>query len=732
MVDHAASHKLDIIEEAISVYEQVLRLRPSGHERRAEAASDLGDALFLFCLHHRADESRAHWSLELLREVVLLRPPGHPLRGRSLHILAKALFFVNYGQGSGDLLALTESILLNREALQLRPINHPERANSLSNLGAALMEYFKRYGDLAFIEESICVNREALQLWGPGHPLRDAALTNLAAALHEFTSHQGGLEVLAEVDSLLREALDQCPPGHPMRYQALENLSGSLQNRFELQGLPAALSEAIALRRQACELIPANHPDGWRPRNNLAWSLTADFRSQRDLSTITEAITLLRQALLGRHGNPVRHILLDSLAEALLAHFTEFKDTAYLIEAIDLQRDVLLLCPRGHTHRPKALHRLAHMLSRPECQSWSEALTLFSEAKECCPAGHPSRALLSSDMSKCFLDPASPFFDLAKGISHLSEGYSNELSHVNQRLGQAVSDLRQLEMAFMHAMREADASTRDPLSSHVLDLYIQAVGLLPRAANFGLDHKLRLQVITGSDEISRNAAARAIFRGQSSQAIEILEEGRGIFWSQTLHLRETRFDGVPEGDRRTMLRLLGMLAHGAQEAGSLAWTEAQREEASERRRQLNEEAEALISRIRAYPGCTRFMLPAVFENLLNGLPDGYVVILNASSLGYHALLLQKATGLAASLELELPSTGFHIAALRAQIPRDMIVQTEQKSKDDVPSRAMRLNSGKAFSFDVVLSQLWASMVQPVIRMMNLGVSASPISISSRR
>jgi hypothetical protein len=579
-------------------------------------------------------------------------------------------------------------------------------------------------GDLASIEESICVNREALRLRGPGHPLRELALTNLAAALHEFISHQGGLEMLAEVDSLLREALGECPPGHPMRYSALQNLSGSLQHKFEVQGLPTALSEAIVLRRQTCELIPANHPNGWKPRNNLAWSLIANFRSRRDLSSITEAVTLLRQALLGPHGDAVRHVLLDSLAEALLAHFTELHDTACLKEAIHLQRDVLLLCPRGHTHRPKALHRLAHMLSRPEFQSWSEALTLFNEAMECCPAGHPSRSLLSSDMTICFLDPASPFFDLLKGISHLSEGYCNELSHVNQRLAQAVSDLRPVEIACVQAMKKADALTRNHISSRILDLYIQAVGLLPRAANFGVDHRLRLQVITGSDEISRNAAARAILLGQSPKAIEILEEGRGIFWSQTLHLRGTGFDGVPEGDRRTMLRLLGMLAHGAQEAGSSAWTEQQREEASERRRQLNEEAEALISRIRAYPGCTRFMLPAMFENLLSGLPDGHVVILNASSLGHHALLLHKANGLAASLELALPSTGFHLAALRVRIPRDMSVQIEQKIKNGVHSRAMRLDSGKVFPFDVVLSQLWASIVQPVIRIMSLGVSAS--------
>jgi hypothetical protein len=58
--DHTVSHKRESIEEAISAYEQVLQLRPLGHEMRAEAVSDLGEALHAFCSHNGTDDTRAH------------------------------------------------------------------------------------------------------------------------------------------------------------------------------------------------------------------------------------------------------------------------------------------------------------------------------------------------------------------------------------------------------------------------------------------------------------------------------------------------------------------------------------------------------------------------------------------------------------------------------------------------------------------------------------------------
>jgi hypothetical protein len=165
--------------------------------------------------------------------------------------------------------------------------------------------------------------------------------------------------------------------------------------------------------------------------------------------------------------------------------------------------------------------------------------------------------------------------------------------------------------------------------------------------------------------------------------------------------------------------MLRMLEHGARTTEGSEETVAQREQALERRRHLNEKAEALISRIRTYPGCTRFLLPAAFGTLFRHLPDGFVVILNASKLAHHALLLHRATGLVANLEIELPSRGLTWTMLRERLPRDMGSEPEQEHGNDI--RAMRLDNGRVSSFQEVLSQLWTTMVQPVIQKLGLKV-----------
>jgi hypothetical protein len=80
------------------------------------------------------------------------------------------------------------------------------------------------------------------------------------------------------------------------------------------------------------------------------------------------------------------------------------------------------------------------------------------------------------------------------------------------------------------------------------------------------------------------------------------------------------FDGIPDSDRENLLRMLRMLEHGARSAGCSKQTVAKREQALERRRQMNDEVEALISKIRSYPGCTWFLMPAAFDSLLGVFP----------------------------------------------------------------------------------------------------------------
>jgi tetratricopeptide (TPR) repeat protein len=717
-----------VLEEAIGLYEEILRQRPVGHECRAESLNDLGDALYHFCYHHEADETRKKRCIELLREALLLRPPGHLLRDQSLHNLARSLRVVFYSRLGLDILPECES--LDREALQLRPPGHPERSRSLHSLAINLAYIFEHTGDMGMQAEVLSMHREVLRMRPPGHPLRDVALGSLGGSL--LTSFQllGGSDKLAECISVLREALSLRPVGHSRRFGALDNLSDALFLRFSYEGHSESLPEAIAHEREALELLSANHPERARLMMNLAYRMLDNFRVSGDGSTLAEAISLLRKAMMafrsaGLRGN---NYVLQYLAEALEAKFDMDGDIGALSEAADLHREALNTRVNGSISRVESLERLARVLCKPGSRSWPEGLSCYEEALQLCPVGYPVRARLLSGRSRCFLDTSSPSFSLSKGISCLSEAYADTYSHVSGRLKAAIPDLQQLEVAYGAFTESPHTGTCPKDAERVFNLYTQVIGLLPLAANFGLDHSARLRALRGYDVIARNAAARAMLLGTLSQVVQVLEQGRGVFWMQTLHLRTPAFDGVPNEDCQELQRMFRLLEHGAHRVEAQDQSTVQHERELEERRQLNAAVQALITKIRGYPGLDRFLCPPAFDTLFSSLPDGFVVIVNTSKLGHHALLLHRPTGLATKLALKLFRTSFDCAKLRNQLPRDMSSVTEHGSEDE--TRAMRKDEGIARCFEDVLSLLWTSVVRPILDELRLSVSANLVALFS--
>jgi tetratricopeptide (TPR) repeat protein len=75
------------LEEAIAAYEEALQLRPLGHDRRAAALNNLGEALRRSCQLVNIDTTRLDRSILLHHEALQLCPPGHPTRDASLYNL---------------------------------------------------------------------------------------------------------------------------------------------------------------------------------------------------------------------------------------------------------------------------------------------------------------------------------------------------------------------------------------------------------------------------------------------------------------------------------------------------------------------------------------------------------------------------------------------------------------------------------------------------------------------
>jgi hypothetical protein len=262
------------------------------------------------------------------------------------------------------------------------------------------------------------------------------------------------------------------------------------------------------------------------------------------------------------------------------------------------------------------------------------------------------------------------------------------------------------------------AGDRRPQEIVVLQLYTRANRLLPwvLAASLGLDASTRLQTVAESDQLSRDGAVCAVSLGRLEEAVVFLEAGRGIFWSQALHLRAAELDSVPENERHELKKMFGMLQSNSSIIGDATLLVEDLERAVIERRQLNEEAEALITKIRTYPELERFLLPPAFNSLMASLPPGLVVILNSSNLGSHALLLNGATGLANILVVSDPASDSDIG----------IVRFEKR----LTGRAM-VSGKRAETLEDKLGRLWVLLVRPIFIRFGLMVGALFFSSDER-
>jgi tetratricopeptide (TPR) repeat protein len=707
------SHDLQVSMDTLSRARQALHLQSPGDSDRAAFLTDLGDEL-RFQFEQLGDLDLLATAIELFREALRLSPPGH--RGCSLRLERLGNTLQARFDQIGNLDSLAEVIELHRQALDLRPPGHPDRHHSLYNLANALQTRLKQLGDLDSLAEAVELHRQALDLRPQGHPDRSMSLNNLATALQSRFEQLGDLDALAEAVKLHRQALDLCLPGHPDRSLSLNNLANALETRFKQLGDLDALAEAVKLHRQALALYPPGRADRSSSLNNLAGALQTRFEQLGDLDSLAEAINRNRQALeLLPQAHPVRLLFLRNLAGALCAQSriaSGVSDDSVL--TLPIQRRVAAL---------------------------DEALSLYTEGLHLCDRGHPERINFFFDIGLCMIRPGTHLHNFADGIRYILEALRDPAFSAQKAVGYYTWALPLLETGYQFSIQQKNIVQ---LSQHhhddlILEAYTLVIRLLPRAASFGLDYAGRLRVLSGAEAISRNASTRAIAAGRDTEAVEMLEEGRGVFWSQALQLRTTELDRLPIKDAQELRRLFQTLETGSVRDESMS--QIQREQHLEARRRLSNAAEDLITDIRSRPGMSRFLLPPAFSSLVQSLPEiGFVVLLVASDLGHRALVLDRASGNTSSLELFPPEGGFFSEEVKDTLPRDakpkhLIEYTNVSRPFGISGRTKQIPTDP---LNRTLAQLWTLIVKPVIEVLGLKVcpcdemlSASLTQISRR-
>ncbi|KIM40921.1 hypothetical protein M413DRAFT_445696 [Hebeloma cylindrosporum] len=726
--------QLEDMEEAIALHREAIQLRPDPHPKRPTSLNNLATILEKR-FGQTGELTDINEAISLYQEALALLPEAHPARSSTLNNLAVALDVRSNKTGESN--DTSEAISLHRQALDLRPAPHPERVTSLSNLSAALETRFKQTGQVADIEEAIVLNREALTLRPVPHPNRPISLDSLASSLDARFRQTAQLEDLDEAISLYREALELKPVPHRERWTSLNNLGNSLPRRFDQTGHTVDIEEAISLHREALGLLPANHPNRSTSLNNLANALKVQLTRTGQFEQLSEVISLHREALeLRPMPHPERSMSLCNLGIALSMRFVADGGKLEDIDnSISLHREGLSLRPSPHPDRPASLSGLANSLDArfrrtKQLVDINEAISLHRQALDLLPADHPERSTLLNNLA----DSLANKFQQLGDSADLEEAIDTSRAAV--QCESAAPSRRFFAALFW-------ASNADPHHESAVHAYQSAIELLNRLAMFSSDVRSRQEALRlRSEGLACNAAACAIRRGLFGKAVELLEEGRSIFWSGALQLR-TPLDDLqlvaPELSHKlqNISRILEQTSLRDVSRNLFDTTERviSAEQEAIRYRHLNEEWLATLEEVRKLEGFEEFLRPNSSVKLQNAASRGPVVILNASKSRCDALVVSvsgiehialpevTAEFVVKLVHLVQYASGAMAVPAMSKI-RDLIHQTKYP-----PGAESQIPMGKPIRVDDifrhVLEVLWISTVEPVIRSLGLQKSQSP-------
>jgi hypothetical protein len=184
------------------------------------------------------------------------------------------------------------------------------------------------------------------------------------------------------------------------------------------------------------------------------------------------------------------------------------------------------------------------------------------------------------------------------------------------------------------------------------DGYAAAVGLLPTMASHGLDRMAREEQLAPWAGLAADAAACAILDARPELAVELLEQGRSVLWTQALNLRSDitllateapelagRLDNIRAILDSPVPETAPTLSERAATGGPDVVRTLQQQDAADLRRRKAREWDEVLTQVRALPGFEYFLTAIPYPYLKTAATGGPVVIVNASRYGCHALIV---------------------------------------------------------------------------------------------
>ncbi|KAF6745766.1 CHAT domain-containing protein [Ephemerocybe angulata] len=687
---------------------------------------------------------------------------------------------------TGDLSDISNAISQLQKAIMLTPEGHSELPGYLTNIGSAFTSRFERTGDLSDNTQAISAQRKAVDATPQGHDDLPTLLSNLCISLHQRFQRDRELSDNTEAVSMQKRAVELAGVGHPNLAAYLCNLGNMFMSRFEWTGELSDISEAVVAQQKAIALIPDGHGAIPILLRNLGNSFSRRFERTGDVSDITEAISAQRRAVdLTPQGDVELPGRLDSLSGALSRRFERTGELSDISEAISAQQKAIALAPQDHAYLPSLLTNLGvclnHRFERTgNLSDITEAISAQQRGVDIAPPGHanlPSwlnnlgvslyrRSKATGDMSD--IDDAISTQQRAADVASLSGGHAaipsilvslgtsievrfertgdvNDLNEcISHYKAASISSLGSPQIRLGAAKDWAHSLTRySPQSPEIITAFDIALSLVALIAGLEQTVRGRYTQLQGSSGLALEAAAAACTLGRVDKALEWLEQGRCLVWSQINNLR-TPLDDLRLHDQDLAQRIADVSkrlenagSSRAQSNISMSTTEKiSLEDEGRAHLDLAKEWEGLLGTVRATPGFESFLRPPPCAFLMQHLPEsGVIVVINVDKRRCDAIALR--AGWDEPLHIPLPNFSTEKAIqyrvdltsrlrarnLRVREAGESTLRDIEVSDSEVAPRgiwsAFAEKRGEDPLVHRVLRGLWEEVIKPILEALKL-------------
>ncbi|MFE2582845.1 hypothetical protein [Streptomyces sp. NPDC059378] len=525
----------------------------AGESLAAWACQDLSDGLASLCLlgliagyrmrydrhHDRADLSQAVEWAERAHATILDDLPDPAAFLSTLGVTLRMRYGVT---GSAE--DLTRSVDYGERGLALATPGDPALPEQLAHQSANLRERFHAFGEPDDIERAVDFARQAHDQMPQPSPV---VLTHLGAALCERYQAYGDDADLNDSIEAYRDGHRAIPPqerSEDNHLVVLHNLAVAQAQRYARHGIPSDLDDAIEATEEVIARTPRTHHEYAVRLNTHIQVLRHRSALPSHKQDLDRAITYAQQAV---QTSPPESAVRQTTVAALLGLFAAAGRTARNARSFDETVTLgLRIVDDGDSGNP-GWAAVAH----------NTGLALLSRWTDRGDAEDLSKAIdiLRDDAASSSASAALSALRLGEALIHRSlagDDAADRADAASVLWKLACQDAAPARIRFRAA--RSWLMVADRASPDLPERLDKIMGLLSLSAWRGSSRAAQESWLAAHRGFPAQAARIALEADRPDIAVELMEQGRGVLWSQLLELR-TDLARIAEVDPQLAARM---------------------------------------------------------------------------------------------------------------------------------------------------------------------------------